>query len=298
MIPQDVRAPLDFGIFQADKRFCRANALVMSTMGSLAYHSPHDQMEWATQQPSLKALHCLDSKNNQLLGCAAPDTGTQVSVVETDKALLVAARGTPLTLLPKENAGLQWQDLANDCNTWPVANYNQSGRVAAGFKRAADGIWEQLKPLLSQAMASHKAIHFSGHSLGAAIATHLADRMHHEMQALPVSLTTLGAPDVGWAGERRHLRSIGLEERTLRFVNNLDPAPALLPFGQPLGTTIYFDSQGRAQLGDQGRGLDRLRGLGLALLRLQLNPLQDHFPQEYRTLIAAPENAATLNSLE
>ena len=293
MLPKDIRAPLDFGIFQSEKRFSRANAVVMSTMCSLAYHGPKDQLEWASQQPSLKRLHLLDSKDNAQLGCAAPDTGTQLSVVETDKALLVAARGTPLSL----GADLQWQDLANDLNGWPVSNYDRSGLVLGGFKRAADGIWEQLKPLLSQALASQKAIHFAGHSLGAAIVTHLADRMHHELHQLPVSLTTLGAPDVGWSGQRQHLRIIGLEERTLRFVNNIDPAPALVPFGAPLGTTVYFDSHGQAQLGEQGHALDRLRGIGVALGRLQLNPLQDHYPHEYRTLIAAPENGPLLNSL-
>ena len=285
MIRPDKRAFFDISCFQHDRRFSRNNALVMATLCALSYYAPEDQLEWAQQQPSVRGLHYLD----------CPQTGTQVSLVETDQALLVAPRGTPLTLDRKKDVALQWQDLANDLNAWPVQNYDGSGRVLSGFKRAADGIWTQLKPYLEQARASHKAIHFSGHSLGAAVATHLADRMHHEMNALPDSLTTLGAPDVGWSKEQRHLQEIGLEERTLRFVNNIDPVPVAVPLGQPLGTTVYFDRRGQAQQGEQGHGRDRLLGLAHSLSKLQLDPLQDHYPLEYRRLIGRASNAPLLD---
>ena len=244
-------------------------------------------MEWAAKQPGVKALHCLD----------APETGTQVSLIETDRALLVAPRGTPLTLARTPGAALQWKDLANDLNAWPVRNYDGSAYVHAGFKKAADGVWSQLQPYLEQARASHKAIHFAGHSLGAAVAIHLADRMHHEMQSLPETLTTLGAPDAGWSKERRHLQEIGLEERTLRFVNNLDPVPGAVPLGKPLGQTVYFDHRGEARLGEGRRTLDRLQGLGQAICRFDFNPLQDHLPLEYRRLIGKKANAAVLDGL-
>lgn len=278
---------LDISCFQHDRRFSRNNALVMSTLCALSYYAPEDQMEWAKQQPGVKALHYLD----------VPETGTQVTLVETEKALMVAPRGTPLTLDRTPGVALQWQDLANDLNAWPVHNYAGTARVHAGFKRAADGVWDQLKPYLEQARAGHKAIHFAGHSLGAAVATNLADRMHHELNSLPDTLTTLGAPDVGWSGERRHLQEIGLEERTLRFVNNIDPVPGAVPLGKPLGKTVYFDRQGDAQLGEDRRTLDRLKGLGQALRELDFNPLQDHFPLEYRRLIGKKANAALLNGL-
>lgn len=289
--------PLDFGIFQTNKRFCRENALVMSTMCSLSYHSPKDQREWATQQPSVRQLHLLDSSDNVVLGCQAEDTGTQLTVVETEKALLVAARGTPLTLSREPGVALQWEDLKNDLNALPVENYDGSARVHGGFKRAADGIWEQLKPLLSQAMAANKVIHFTGHSLGAVIATHLADRMHQEFKSVPESLTTLGSPDPGWSGEKQHLREIGLDQRTLRFVNNIDPVPGVIPFGDSIGKTVYLDSRGRAQVGEGSHFGDRWRGVGKALLHARFNPLQGHFPSEYRAAIALPENAEILNSL-
>lgn len=279
---------LDVSCFQHDRRFSRNNALVMATLCALSYYAPEDQMEWAKEQPGVKALHYLD----------VPETGTQVTLVETDQALLVAPRGTPLTLDRTPGVALQWQDLANDLNAWPVQNYDGSARVHGGFKRAADGVWNQLKPYLEQARASHKAIHFAGHSLGAAVATNLADRMHYEMQTLPDSLTTLGAPDVGWSKERRHLQEIGLEERTLRFVNNIDPVPGAVPLGESLGQTVYFDHQGKARRGEGRHTLDRFKGLGRALRGLDFNPLQDHYPLEYRRLIGKKANAALLDGLD
>lgn len=278
---------LDISCFQHDRRFSRNNALVMSTLCALSYYAPEDQMEWARQQPGVRGLHFLD----------VPETGTQVSLVETDKALLVAPRGTPLTLDRTAGVALQAQDLFNDFNAWPVRNYSGSARVHAGFKKAADDVWGQLKPFLEQARAGQKAIHLAGHSLGGAVAVNLADRMHHELGVLPDSLTTLGAPDVGWSGERRHLQEIGLEERTLRFVNNIDPVPGAVPFGSPLGRTVYFNHRGDAQLGEGRRTLDRLQGLTQAARELNLNPLQDHFPLEYRRLIGRKSNAALLNGL-
>jgi len=278
---------LDISTFQHDRRFSRNNALVTSTLCALSYYAPEDQMKWASRQPSVKSLNYLD----------VPKTGTQVSVVETEHLLFVAPRGTPLTLDRTPGVALQWQDLANDLNALPVKNYDGSARVHAGFKRAADGVWDQLKPYLEQARASNKAIHFTGHSLGAAIAIQLADRMHHEMQILPETLTTLGAPDVGWSKERLHLQEIGLEERTLRFVNNIDPVPGAVPLGKPLGQTVYFDHKGQAHKGEGRHTLDRLKGLGQAVRELDFNPLQDHFPLEYRSLIGKKANAALLDGL-
>lgn len=278
---------LDISCFQHDRRFSRNNSLVMATLCALSYYAPEDQVKWGSQQPSVKSLKYLD----------VPETGTQVTVVETDQALLVAPRGTPLTLDRTPGVALQWEDLADDLNARPVQNYDGSALVHAGFKRAADGVWEQLKPYLEQARATHKAIHFAGHSLGAAVAINLADRMHHEMQILPDTLTTLGAPDVGWAKERRHLQEIGLQQRTLRFVNNIDPVPGAVPLGKPLGQTVYFNHRGDAQLGEGRRTLDRLKGLGQAVRELDFNPLQDHFPLEYRRLIGKKANADLLNGL-
>ena len=269
---------------------------IAAALSLLSYAHPRTQREKLEKIEGFQDFAFLDSRLNASLGHQAPDTGTQVSVVSTREALWVAARGTPLERSREPETDLQWQDLRNDLSAWPTSNYAGTALVASGFKRAADGIWEQLMPHLAQAMAEHKAIHLTGHSLGAAVATHLGERMHHELNSLPDTLTTLGSPDVGWRGQQQHLRQLGLEGRTVRFVNHIDPVPGSVPLGKPLGTTVYINSQGLLETGARHFS-DRLKGVGQALLQLNLNPLQDHYPMRYYEAIKDPRNAQALEQL-
>lgn len=267
-----------------------------AALSLLSYAHPRVQREKLEKIEGYQDFAFLDSRLNAAQGHQAPDTGTQVSLLATRDALWVAARGTPLQPTDDPETDLQWQDLRNDLAAWPTSNYAGTALVASGFKRAADGIWEQLLPHLARAMAENKEIHLTGHSLGAAVATHLGERMHHELGSLPDSLTTFGSPDVGWRAHQQHLRQLGLEERTLRFVNHLDPVPGALPLGKPLGKTLYINSQGLLEEGACHFG-DRLKGLGRALLQLQLNPLQDHYPLGYYEALKDPRNSEALAQL-
>ena len=267
-----------------------------AALSLLSYASPRAQREKLESIEGFRDFAFLDSRNNEGLGHTASDTGTQVSLMKTEQALWVAARGTPLELTDDPETNLQWQDLRNDLSAWPTSNYSGTALVAAGFKRAADGIWEQLLPHLGEAIAENKQIHLTGHSLGAAIATHLGERMHEELGSLPDSLTTFGSPDVGWGGQQRHLGDIGLAERTVRFVNHIDPVPGAVPLGKPLGETVYINSEGLLESGTSHFG-DRLRGVGQALLELNLNPLQDHYPIRYYEALKDPRNSAALDQL-
>ncbi|MGE0495257.1 MAG: lipase family protein [Vulcanimicrobiota bacterium] len=289
---------IDYSTFDARDTMSRDNAILLSSAAAITYTSPEFQAEFFQNQAAVKRFEFLDSKNNAAKGIQTPDTGTQVTLVETDEALIVASRGTPLELSSEPSTNLQTQDIINDLNAWPTRNYDGSALVHSGFKNAADGIWGQLKPHLEEARAGGKALHFVGHSLGAAISTHLCDRLFQEMRALPTSLVTIGGPAVGWRDEKEHLESIGLGERTTRFVNNIDPIVGAVPLGAQIGTQIYFDADGKAEVGDGWRLGDRAEGLKQAALGLNLNPLQDHYPVVYHDLIARPDNAEVFESLK
>ena len=255
-IPQDSESTaavvdrIDLGKFQPRKTFTPNNAATLASLATMAYSTPQDQKKHLARQPAVESFHFLDSKDNAKLGIEAPDTGTQVSLVETRNSLLVAARGTSppwLSNMGSENDA-EWQDYVVDLAAAPTFNYNGSALVHGGFKEAADGIWGQLKPYLEAARASHKTIHMCGHSLGAAIALQLSDRMTEEMGLLPRSVVRTGGPDIGWGDEKKHLEHNGLAARTVNFINNADPVPLVLPGGQSAGTDIYFDRHGVAQL--------------------------------------------------
>ncbi|MCA9791666.1 MAG: lipase family protein [Candidatus Eremiobacteraeota bacterium] len=289
---------IDYSTFDPKDKISRDNAVILSSAAAITYTSPEFQAEFFKNQAAVKKFEFLDSKNNAARGVCAPDTGTQVSLIETDDALIVASRGTPLELSDNPDTNLQTQDLINDLNAWPTKNYDGSALVHSGFKNAADGIWGQLKPHLEEAEAAGKSLHFVGHSLGAAISTHLCDRLFQEMHALPTSLVTIGGPAVGWGDELAHLESIGLAGRTTRFVNNIDPVVGAVPLGAQIGTQVYFGADGKAQVGDGWRVGDRLEGLKQAAIGFELNPLQDHYPVVYHDLIARPDNAEVLSGLE
>lgn len=291
---------VDLGKFHSSKIFTPTNAAAMAALATMAYSTPEDQKAHLDRQPAVQAFHFLDSKNNQGLGIDFPDTGTQVSVVETDKAVLIAARGTSppwLSNMGSENDA-EWQDYIADLAAIPVSNYDGSAQVHAGFKQAADGIWTQLKPYLEMARAAHKQVHIAGHSLGAAVALQLADRMHEELGVLPRSVTRTGGPDIGWDDEKKHLEEIGLAARTVNFVNNADPVPLVLPGGESAGARVYFDRHGQADLQSGSHCLDRIVGTVVGLAHRHPNPLYDHVPVFYNDRVLDPKNSDVLKQLQ
>jgi hypothetical protein len=297
----EVLDQVDLGKFEAGKTFSQNNAVDLAALASLSYSAPEDQAEHLRKQKGVKQFYQLSSADNARLGIADADKGANLTVVETENALIVAARGTAPPWL--NNAGLEnswsWKDLSADLNAVPVYNYAGDALVHQGFKDQADSIWAQLKGLLQTALAAHKAIHMTGHSLGAAVALQLADRMQTELGVLPQSVLRLGGPDIGWADEKAHLERTGLADRTYNVHNSGDPIPLVLPGGKMAGREIYLDRKGEADL-DGGRHLlDRALGqiqdvrTGHAAI-----PLYRHFPQFYISGLSDPANARTLGSLE
>ena len=291
---------VDIGSFQPDKVFTRNNAEILTALATAAYAAPEDQEAHLDKQGAVRSFHFLDSANNEKLGIHAPDAGTQVSVVETDKALLVAARGTQppwLGNLGKEDE-FAWNDLGSDLDAVPVSNYDGSALVHEGFKRQADAIWDQLSPYLQTAIASHKEVHLAGHSLGAAVALELADRMHDQLGVLPESVMRMGGPDIGWGDEKKHLDQIGLSDHTINIVNGGDPVPLALPKGKAAGSEIYFDRNGAADTSGGSHVFDRVAIKASDIVTGHaLIPMYRHFPQFYAAGLQDPANGSILDEL-
>lgn len=290
---------VDIAEFSPRKVITPANGAVMAALATAAYAEPKDQKKKLKRQKAVESMAFLDSKNNAKLGIKAPDTGTQLTLVETKNALLIAARGTtpPFFAGEKADNSAQWQDYVNDLNTVPVSNYDGTALVHQGFKASADGIWDQLKPHLMAARAARKAIHMAGHSLGAAVALMLADRMQHELDGRPQSVIRTGGPDIGWQASKAHLEEVGIAARTVNFVNQADPVAYVLPKGETAGTTVYFNSAGEAQVDSGANLLDRAWGTVKTLSQGRLGLIHHHVPSEYNDLIESPQNQKTLAEL-
>ncbi len=292
---------VDLGNFQANKVFTKANGEALIALATASYSAPEDQMAHFAKQKNVKSVHILSSANNAALGIPEADRGGNLTVVETEDALLVAARGTSAPWAAnhgKENA-FNFEDLVADFNATAVLNHAGTARVHAGFKNQADSVWVQLKPLLQTAMAANKAIHMTGHSLGAAVAVHLFERTKQELGISPQALIRFAAPNVGWSAEKNHLDNSGTSARMVNVIHSGDPVPLALPFGKSAGTDLYIDRYGMAEIKSGRHTLDSLAAIaddfatGHAVV-----PLSRHFPQYYIQGMSSLRNVDVLAQLE
>lgn len=156
-------------------------------------------------------------KHAGLDGQLVSANGTDCYLLWNDSSVIVAFRGTESD---------QWDDVFTDVQfaqvPWRV------GKVHMGFAAAVQQVWPDLEPAIA-ALAATRAVWFTGHSLGAALAVLAAD-----LYAGTRGICTFGCPRIGDPEFARAFTSrfVG---RHLRYVNNRDvvthvPPPLFAPF--------------------------------------------------------------------
>jgi len=162
-----------------------------------------------------------------------------------------------------------------------------------GFQRALEAVWPQTEKLINEYRAAHPAaeICFTGHSLGAALATLAVSRFTGKS----ASLYTIGCPRVGntvFCNRVRERADLG----AFRFVNENDlvthvpieapfyhHAPQLAFHLLPGGTMVPFEYGAVADWGDLNKVARGLRD-HWRFLELEAEPpgpLVDHSPARY-----------------
>ncbi len=171
--------------------------------------------------------------------------GTQCLVLEAERFVIVAFRGTRIESFPDPILNLKMRlingvDLATDVDF----RLDPTARVHSGFNRALDEIWGELRGDLEGLARQDegKTFWFTGHSLGAALATLAAGRAGNDLAA---ALYTFGSPRVGDEVFRERF-----SVPCFRFVNNNDVVPHLPPRGwladyAHVGSLKFIDSSGR-----------------------------------------------------
>jgi triacylglycerol lipase len=174
---------------------------------------------------------------------------TQCYVGYNDDFVLVVFSGTEL----RKREGSD--DIRNIVADWLVnldiglVDSGQGGKVHEGFKEALDEVWSLrdpagedrgLKPYLDKIGnegSRRRAVWFTGHSLGSALAALAADRYGSNVPGL----YTFGSPRVG---NRAFANDFHIS--TYRFVNNDDVVPRVpLPgLYRHVGSMKYIDSKG------------------------------------------------------
>jgi hypothetical protein len=138
------------------------------------------------------------------------------------------------------------RNLDTDLDTVPVERDNYV--VHRGFAQALDQVWEsEVIPAINDFLATHPGapVYFTGHSLGAALATIAVTRF----QGTHCALYTIGSPRVG---DDRFIRAVLSKTRLVfRFVNCQDIVTQIPPeiplehFFRHVGREKYFDRYGK-----------------------------------------------------
>jgi hypothetical protein len=147
-----------------------------------------------------------------------PGGGTECHVAWTDAFAIIAYRGTQ----PDD-----WQDLFDIVRVGQVDWDAGTGRVHGGFREAFEQIWPQVAARLMALDPSRRAIWFTGHSLGGALATLSMDRFPFARGAYTVGSPMVGDREFVQAFDARHAG------RSFRYVNHRDVVtrvPPTLPF--------------------------------------------------------------------
>ncbi len=212
-------------------------------------------------------------------------SATQAFACGNAKTILIAFRGTEPSKLK------DWMtDLKARKEKGPV------GKVHRGFKHALNKVWPEVTDYISSIRTRNQKLWFTGHSLGAALATLAAARIQL-VEGVPVQgLYTFGHPRTGDNEFSENLDS-ALSEVVYRFVNNNDVVPRvpLRKMGyRHVGRFVYFTSKGTItnRISVWQRRLDRVKGRISDLGKPGTDGVKDHDMSRYVRLVRKNRHVA------
>lgn len=178
---------------------------------------------WWLMELSMLSYTSVDFARGQLsrAGLEPPRTfgapglhAAQAMVTGTSSCIFVIFRGTE---------SHRMYDVIADIDALP--GFVDAGYVHAGFARALnrDGCWNQIKEHLNS-IRDDRRIFFTGHSMGAALAT-LAIQQFRDRNERALQIYTFGSPRVGGLTFKHNFGPFP----SFRVVNDHDPVPHLPP---------------------------------------------------------------------
>lgn len=176
--------------------------------------------------------------------------GTQCFALHDEAAVVVAFRGTQV-----DDFWASVVDIATDAKFILVPD-GAGGRVHKGFLQGLGLVWDELRDHLRgllEAGDPSRGLWFTGHSLGAALATLAAERAARDLGPRVRGLYTFGSPRVGNQSFKNRLAAHGLEPKAFRVVNDLDII-ARVPPG------VLYRHVGQLKLIDAGGALLNAEG--------------------------------------
>lgn len=198
--------------------------------------------------------------------------GSNAYVVESKDDVVVVCRGTEVK---------EWGDVKADLSIALVPSRSGIGKVHRGFRTYTDKIWEPIKSHISP--IKNKDIWFTGHSLGAAMATLMARRCVLDISMRVPTLFTYGSPRVG---NRAYINEFNGQITHHRWVNDGDIVTKVpfVPFYYHCGTMHHISSSGKVTV-EYDRKISWTRILSLLLphgiFKLIAGDAKDHSSELY-----------------
>ncbi|MDA9953469.1 lipase family protein [Planktomarina sp.] len=192
--------------------------------------------------------------------------GAQAYRFMSKEDLVIACRGTQPT---------EFNDISADLKALPTIAETVS-RVHRGFKAEVDELWPMVREDILRTVNVGKTLWFCGHSLGAAMATIMANRCECNASLTnPEELYTYGSPRVGWP---TYVKSFGTVHH--RWKNNNDivtTVPLNIMGYRHCGELHYLNAYGNVRK-PTGWQLfkDKWRGIWMGLKQGKIDSFSDH----------------------
>jgi triacylglycerol lipase len=198
---------------------------------------------------------------------------TQAFVAGNDDAIIVAFRGTQPNKL---------QDWITDADFELVDG--PFGKVHAGFYRALRVVWREVSQAIRDFQDKGQSLWFTGHSLGAALATLAVATLRADDKPV-YGLYTFGHPRTGDRTFAANF-NVDFKPRCFRFVHNNDVVtrvPLRAMTYSHVGTFLYFDKGGKLDddLACWYRLLDSVEGRIEDLGKPGTDGIKDHSMDTY-----------------
>ncbi len=246
-------------------RWQASNALSLAMASQLAYRDP------ATIEATLRTWGF--TRSDFVASPPGVEWDTQLFIASNPDIVLVAFRGTqPDTL----------KDWITDGDI--IMAHTEVGAVHFGFWHALWSVWDNFITALESHQDQAQSLWFTGHSLGAALATLAVARLRLSLKPVH-SLYTFGSPRPGSLtfGDRF---DGDFAQFTFRYINNSDVVtrvPTREMGYTHVGTSLLFDAKGdvHTDMHFWNKLLERLKGSLDEFLNGQVAPFNDHGIQHY-----------------
>lgn len=195
-----------------------------------------------------------------------------VYVLTSKTDIIIVCRGTEVK---------QLKDLKTDLQAWPKrSSHSTKGYLHFGFGKYVNKLWTEISKIIIQ--SNDKDIWFTGHSLGAAMASIMAIFCQaNPLLKDPIGLYTFGSPRVGTKSFIEQGKNIYHE----RWVNNIDVVTSV-PFWalgyRHFGKMMYLNHWGNYRPVTPMQHIkDRWRGFSRGLKEKKANHFANHSMAAY-----------------